>query len=142
LDGTLADIEHRRHFVRPPEGQKKDWKSFNLNIPNDKLNAPVAEILSTFKRSSMNKIVLCSGRSDNERKMTTEWLTKHAIEYDDLYMRHRQDHRPDNIVKEIILDFELLTRYTPIFMLDDRDQVVAMWRKRGFTCLQVAPGDF
>jgi hypothetical protein len=27
-------------------------------------------------------------------------------------------------------------------VLDDRDQVVTMWRGLGLTCLQVAPGDF
>jgi hypothetical protein len=28
------------------------------------------------------------------------------------------------------------------FVLDDRDQVVEMWRAMGLTCLQVAPGNF
>ena len=57
-------------------------------------------------------------------------------------MRQRDDFRPDNIVKEMILDFEILTRYTPYFMIDDRKQVVDMWRKRGYTCLACAEGDF
>jgi hypothetical protein len=87
-------------------------------------------------------IVLCSGRSDNERRPTLDWLQKHEIQYDALYMRNRQDSRRDDIVKEIILDFEILTRYNPYFMIDDRDQVVKMWRKRGFVCLQCAEGDF
>lgn len=26
--------------------------------------------------------------------------------------------------------------------LDDRDKVVAMWRRHGLTCVQVAPDDF
>lgn len=57
-------------------------------------------------------------------------------------MRPRNDYRRDDIVKEIILDFEILTRYTPIFMIDDRTQVVEMWRRRGFVCLQCAKGNF
>ena len=32
IDGTLMDIEHRRHFV---SGSKKDWKSFVDNIKYD-----------------------------------------------------------------------------------------------------------
>ena len=31
IDGTLMNIDHRRHFV---EGDKKDWKSFEDNINN------------------------------------------------------------------------------------------------------------
>jgi hypothetical protein len=88
------------------------------------------------------KIVLCSGRPDDHEKPTREWLSRSYPYYDDLFMRLRGDHRQDNIAKENILDFEILTRYTPYFMIDDRAQVVEMWRKRGFTCLQCAPGDF
>jgi len=29
-----------------------------------------------------------------------------------------------------------------LFVLDDRDQVVNMWREQGFKCLQVAEGNF
>ena len=32
--------------------------------------------------------------------------------------------------------------YDVLCVLDDRDQVVRMWRHRGLTCLQVAPGNF
>jgi hypothetical protein len=35
--------------------------------------------------------------------------------------------------------------FTPentFLVLDDRDQVVKMWRERGFRCLQVANGNF
>lgn len=145
LDGTLCDVEHRRHHVRTPEGVKKNWKAFFDGIPDDPVNTFCADIL----RQMGNKygIVYCSGRDDNQRRMTVDWLSKHGLdvfygEKAPLYMRNRNDSRRDDIVKEIILDFELLTRYTPYFMLDDRDQVVKMWRRRGFTCLQVAPGDF
>lgn len=44
--------------------------------------------------------------------------------------------------REIILDFEILTRFTPYLMIDDRKRVVDMWRKRGFVCLQCAEGHF
>jgi hypothetical protein len=28
LDGTLCNIDQRLHFVKPSEGQRKDWKAF------------------------------------------------------------------------------------------------------------------
>lgn len=156
LDGTLCNIEHRRHHVRPPlktEDQfldevvndkkipfKKDWAAFYRDIPKDTINRWCAEILHTLKGS--HSIVLCSGRDTNQQTNTVIWLQKHEVYYDALYMRDRTDSRQDYIVKEIILDFEILTRYTPYFMIDDRQQVVDMWRKRGFTCLQCDVGDF
>jgi predicted kinase len=157
LDGTLCDVEHRRHHVRPPDpvlGRldavtdenpikpfKKNWRAFFEDIPKDPVIKPVMDILCHFNANG-TRIVFCSGRSTNEQKMTEEWLKKNCGFLWTLYMRDRSDSRQDAIVKEIILDFELLTRYTPYFMLDDRDQVVQMWRRRGFRCLQVAEGDF
>lgn len=145
LDGTLCDVEHRRHHVRKPAGERKDWVSFFRDIPKDPVNKWCADILRSM--SSKYGIVYCSGRGSNERKVTEEWLEKHGLDVFNgyiapLYMRDRHDSRQDSIVKEIILDFEILCRYKPIFMIDDRKQVVDMWRKRGFTCLQCDIGDF
>jgi adenylate kinase family enzyme len=138
LDGTLCDVEHRRHYVRR-EG-KKDWNGFFKEMVNDTVNQPVKDVLKRF--GADHKIVLCSGRPDNYKRETTSWLSKNEIIYDNLFMRLRNDSRQDDIVKEILLDFEILTRYTVKFCLDDRDQVVRMLRKRGLKVFQVADGDF
>jgi hypothetical protein len=140
LDGTLCNVEHRRHFVNKSDGQKKDWTGFFKGMVDDTVNKWCSDILRTFGET--HAIVLCSGRPDNYKRETVQWLKGNEIQYDNLFMRSRSDSRQDDIVKEIILDFEILTRYTPYFMIDDRDQVVAMWRKRGYTCLQCDYGDF
>jgi predicted kinase len=141
LDGTLCDVEHRRHHVRKPDGVKKDWVSFFKEIPNDPINMWCKDIIEKFDATGL-PTVFCSGRSTNEQRHTKDWLEKHGLGKFPLYMRDRHDSRQDSIVKEIILDFELLTRYVPYFMIDDRKQVVEMWRKRGFVCLQCDEGDF
>lgn len=140
LDGTLCDVEHRRHHVRRTDGKKKDWNAFFKDICKDTVNKPVLDILQRF--SPDFPIVFCTGRSTNEQKPTVEWLNKHVNFPYTLYMRDRQDSRQDSTVKEVILDFELLTRYQIYFCLDDRDQVVKMLRNRGLTVFQVAEGDF
>jgi hypothetical protein len=73
---------------------------------------------------------------------TAEWLDRHSIRYTRLFMRPDGDSRPDDILKEEILDRDILPHWIPEMALDDRDRVVAMWRRRGIPCLQVAPGDF
>ena len=147
LDGTLANINHRLHFVKS-EG-KKNWKAFFDAIPNDKVNIPVFDILDKFwnHEHDSKHVIFCSGRPDNYRKQTEEWLKDHFDTFFvkknyEVYMRPRNDFRRDDIVKEILLDFEILTRYTPYMIFDDRDQVIKMWRRRGFTCLQVQDGNF
>jgi hypothetical protein len=59
-----------------------------------------------------------------------------------LYMRRRNDRRPDYIVKAELLDQLLADGYRPIMAFDDRDQVVKMWREKGVPCAQVAEGNF
>ncbi len=149
LDGTLCNVDHRLHFVRRPQGERKDWKGFFDNILGDSVNKWCADILTTMSKKHL--IVYCSGRPDDRRRDTVQWLKENDLfnfenggpNYDFyLYMRPRNDSRDDSIVKEIILDFEILTRFTPYFMIDDRKRVFEMWRSRGFTCLACANGDF
>ncbi len=146
LDGTLCDVEHRRHHVRLTQeelasGKRKNWTAFFQDIPKDPINQWCKDIIEGLHLSGIH-VVFCSGRGDNERKVTQEWLDKHSLGSFPLYMRNRHDSRQDSIVKEIILDFEILCRYEPYFMIDDRQQVVDMWRRRGYVCLQCDPGDF
>ena len=163
LDGTLCNIEHRLHFVRPPPlidvlgiqdaddlaekhtKFKKNWNGFFKAMSEDTPHQWCVDILKHMSKD--RTIIFCSGRPDNYRKETYAWLEKHGLteklQFDVyLYMRPRGDQRQDNIVKEIILDFEILPRFKPYLMIDDRQQVVDMWRKRGYTCLQCAPGGF
>lgn len=150
LDGTLCNIEHRLYFVRPdmPGGlPKKDWKSFFNNMSRDTVNQWCADLLKSMAKD--HKIVYCSGRPDSFGSDTATWLADNGMldpavfkDKPHLYMRPRSDHRDDSTVKEIILDFEILTRFVPYFMIDDRKRVVDMWRRRGFVCLHCAEGDF
>lgn len=140
LDGTLCNINHRLHFVKG-EG-KKNWKAFFDNIADDQPNYWCWHLVHNMKNSF--QIVYASGRPDNYKKVTEAWLEAQHINIHNghLYMRNRNDNRQDYIVKEIILDFEILTRFKPLFFIDDRKQVVDMYRSRGFTVLQCAKGEF
>lgn len=142
LDGTLCNIDHRLHFVKvdKSKGEKADWKNFFFNLRDDAVNYWCSDILHKF--ADNHPIVLCSGRPDDHKRATMSWLTEHNLYFGHLYMRHRGDHREDSIVKEILLDFEILTRFDPYFAIDDRARVVSMWRKRGITTLACAEGDF
>jgi hypothetical protein len=57
-------------------------------------------------------------------------------------MRKTGDHRKDYVVKKEIHRKLIKPKYEVLFVLEDRNQAVNMWRQEGLTCLQVAPGDF
>jgi|GEM_PF-218036 len=137
LDGTLCNIDHRLHHIRT-EG-KKNWKSFLDELVSDVPNLWCLELVNNMPWN----IVFCSGRPDSHMPQTKSWLQHHVNrKHADLFMRSSNDFRQDYIIKEILLDFEIHTRYDVLFAVDDRKQVVDLWRRRGIVCLQCAPGDF
>lgn len=136
IDGTLANIDHRRHFV---EGEgKKDWKSFFEAMPHDALNFPVWTVAHGYSE----KKILVSGRSEEYRTQTETWLKQFAVEHDALFMRKEGDFREDSIIKEEIYHEHIAPFYNVFIVLDDRDRVVKMWRKLGLHCWQVADGNY
>lgn len=151
LDGTLALIHHRRHFVERERG-KQDWKAFYAACVDDVPNRPVIEIMERLRYSS--EVWIFSGRSDEVRQQTVKWLLKHTSFHPDhftgllrnrdiLRMRSSGDYTPDDVLKKQWLDAMLPEdRERLVAVFDDRDRVVAMWRANGITCLQVAPGKF
>ena len=129
LDGTLAIIHDRSPF---------DAK----RCETDLLNIPIAEILKTYYQKGV-KIILISGRDDNARIQTMNWLSYNKIPYNALYMRTSSDMRKDAIVKKELYLKHIKEQFYVQFVLDDRNQVVDLWRlELGLPCLQVNYGDF
>ena len=56
-----------------------------------------------------------------------------------LRMRKIGDHRPDTIIKPHLIES---IRDRVELILEDRNSMVAKYRELGYTCLQVAEGDF
>ncbi|MBC7538868.1 MAG: hypothetical protein H7281_08605 [Bacteriovorax sp.] len=138
LDGTLCDVEHRVHHV---QGANKNWKSFNELMVHDELNHWCFELMEAMAARGY-KIIFVTGRGEPWRKPTENWLKKHQVAYEHLFMRGVLDHREDSDVKEEIFLNEIKQNYQVLFVVDDRKSVVDRWRKLELTCLQCAPGDF
>lgn len=139
LDGTLANINHRLCFVKE---KKKDWKSFFDNLIHDKVNIWCKAILNGLNESYL--IIYATGRPEECLNDTKKWLESNCLSYPGykLFSRLSKDYRRDDIVKEIILEFEILTRYNILFVIDDRPSVCRMWRKHGVVVLQCQDKEF
>lgn len=138
LDGTLALIDHRRHFVN---GKKKNWDAFHKACSDDKVNQPVADIFRLLL-SVGRHVIIFSGRSDVAAQETFSWLGWHNLIPHGMYMRKEGDFTPDHELKEGWLKDLQNAGIKVDCVFDDRQSVVEMWRENGITCLQVAPGDF
>jgi predicted kinase len=131
IDGTIAN----HHGVRGPF----DWHKVHMD-------EPITEILNIVRSlSHFYKIVFMSGRDEACRELTEAWLTTYYKGDDEveLYMRAEGDGRKDCIVKEELFMKHVAPKYNVEATLDDRDQVVDLWRNRlGIKCLQVNYGNF
>lgn len=140
IDGTLADIEHRRGFV---QSKPKNWAAFDAGIPNDSVNGAVAAVFRKFAvDQAFHTVVLASGRSEKTRAATKDWLAKNRLTgWQKLYMRKADDFRGDDIVKREILD-DIIADYgqKPDMVFDDRPRVVKMWRENGIFVFDVYQG--
>lgn len=168
IDGTLADIEHRRHFVT---GKKKDFDAFNAAMVNDVVNQPIASLLwMSLSRFDPTQVIFCTGRMEQFREVTRNFLLddceveeflslvnkEHRSEpkyrrmvedHLDTYLMMRPDNRrhdPDKDIKQDMLNeiLKIVDKSNILFAVDDRQRVVDMWRSNGITCLQVAEGNF
>lgn len=136
IDGTLTIVGERLGCLQQ---DRKNWAEFYARCGEDRENPPIASLCRNLIRSGCC-VWLLTGRTDHVRPQTVAWLTRHGIEgYGGLLMRPAGDHRPDTEVKP-----ELLTQagIAPIILFEDRASMVDLWRAKGFTCAQVAKGDF
>ena len=139
LDGTICNVDHRRHWVA---SKPKNWAAWDAGLPNDTPNDDIIWMLNSFLDRGNVRIILCSGRDSHLRDATVAWLEKHGVYYDALYMRASGDNRKDSIVKvELLHDIQRDYDW-PWLWIDDRNQVVDAIRQQGVRVLQVAPGDF
>lgn len=128
VDGTLAHMVNRGPYD-------------TTKYMDDEIDIDIMTIVNSHAAAG-HKVIIMSGRDEQFKDVTRAWLTKHEVFFDEIWMRPNNDRRPDYIVKEELYDRYVLGQYNVKLVLDDRNQVVNMWRDRGLKCLQVADGDF
>lgn len=127
IDGTLA---HGIGVTRKPY----EWDK----VGSDTLDRAVADVIA----DTDYMVILMSGRDGSCKEETIKWLENNEVEYEALYMREAGDTRKDSIVKAELYKEHIEGKYNIDFVLDDRNQVVQMWRDLGLKVFQVADGNF
>jgi hypothetical protein len=130
IDGTLAIRGDRSPY---------DWS----RVSEDTINKAVRLIVNSYHEVNPDRdIFIFSGRDGNCFPDTEKWLHQNFVIFDHLYLRPEKNQEKDSIIKERMFNDHILGKYEVDFVLDDRDQVVKLWRSLGLTCLQVDYGNF
>lgn len=135
LDGTYA-LNHQR--------SPYDLEKLSTDAPNK-----MVILLAQMFKAQGYKIITVSGREsgtkDEPKKYydsTIDWMHKHGAPTDEHFQRQQGDTRKDDVVKEQIFWYNIAHKYNVKLAVDDRDQVVEMWRRIGIECWQVNFGEF
>lgn len=137
IDGVVANPEKRVHFI-----QEKNWDAFYAHCDEDDPIAANMELLRLFLCSPKYEVVFITGRPERIRDKTCDWFYNHGsdIYSHKLLMRKEGDYRQDYVIKEELaesLGFENI-----LWVYEDRDQVVNMWRAHGVQCYQTCKGTY
>jgi trehalose-6-phosphatase len=130
IDGTLAHMTDRGPY---------DTSQYATDSKDDFVHSLFAMLCSRYQATR----IIVSGRSEDFRNVTEQWLTDNGITYKHLYMRPSGNKENDRIVKREIYEQLIQPHYTVVCCIDDRNRVVDMWRNElNLRCLQVTDGDF
>lgn len=134
VDGTLSSSEG----VRGPFEFEKSLK--------DKPQEDIVKLVRAWRmweaEDERSRIFIVTGAEEKYRGIRTQWLKDNLVPHHEMFMRPTGDFRPDYEIKNELYYRHIAGRYNVAFVLDDRQQVVDMWRDLGLRVLQVAEGDF
>jgi predicted kinase len=117
IDGTLADNSGRNPY--------------SPKVHQDPLIETTAMVVRTL--SEKYPVIYMSGRTSCTYDQTCEWLHKYGLMNNShgLFMRANGDIRKDDRIKRELYETYIEKHYQVLFVLDDRPQVVRMWKELG-----------
>lgn len=135
IDNTISDCAWRQSHA-----EAKDWDTFHSLCGDDAPIDAVCRLVRILAKEDV--VILCTGRSENNRRATEIWCAKHDIRVDEILMRPERNYEPAEKLKE-----KLLTEYFDgldkalaqvCLVIDDNEKVTEHLRNLGFTVLQTA----
>jgi len=142
IDGTISNIGDREKYLKqkPP-----DWDKFYESCFEDDPIDSICALVRVMAQHCM--IVYLTGRREKVRDKTERWLQAHNLPMgvvrlmrDDDNKAHDVDVKPNKLAQW--LKKNNLKQEDVLFIIEDRNSVVAKWRELGYTCIQPALGDF
>jgi phosphoglycolate phosphatase-like HAD superfamily hydrolase len=125
MDGTLCDTSSVVHLI---EGDDKNYAAFHAASADCPPRAEVVEA-ARAEQASGRAILVVSSREFIWRDLTLDWLVKHGVPYDAVYLRIVGDYRKDVAIKKDILAQITSDGFEVLAAWDDKPSVLDLWRE-------------
>jgi hypothetical protein len=140
MDGTLCDVSGIRHYVTGP---RRNFRAFHEASRFCPPQPEVARIVRAVQASGV-AVVIVTARDARFESATRDFLVRNGFRFDALFMRPWGDQRRDSIVKNEIHSQIIGAGFRPLFALDDRQDIAAVWESHGIPTVLIpsegAPG--
>jgi hypothetical protein len=143
IDGTITKVGDRTKYIKT---DPKDWDAFYAACGEDEPNVSIVEMVQCL--AEQYQIIFFTGRRESCRQQTITQLGRFfgcekAFQIiDGIFFRNNGDFRSDVEVKPEMIERARIKKEEVSFILEDRTCMVKKWRELGYTCLQVADGDY
>jgi len=138
IDSTLADTR-QRHGKSPHSDPSATWLSYGLLCADD---VPIAGTVRTVQMLWLagHGIHIVTGRGEQVRDLTEQWLYEHGIPYNSLTMR--QDHESEDHVeykRSHLIRLKNEEPFPALLAIEDWPDVVEMYEAEGVPTLCINP---
>ena len=132
LDNTLANIDHRLHYL---DRDEINWREFEEQCTYD---LPIASSINLARRlvHGGGSVWIWTGRSDHVQNATQVWLHRYDVPYSQLIMKPKEDDRGAAYWKKFWLD-TIIPRDRLVTCFEDDNRITLMLREQGVDVMQV-----
>lgn len=134
IDHTLSDAFHRDEMIGIAP-----WDEYHKKSEDDLPAHDFVEFYLSAKRNKSYRWIGITSRPEKFRALTMQWLVRHGIEMDDLWMRPDFNFNPAPDVKIALCQEKLGEEWQKdiLLLIDDNEKVIESFRGAGVTCLQI-----
>jgi hypothetical protein len=118
LDSTLCDTRPRRHLLGTA-GDPASWVDYSMACAGDGIIHATARLVEILNRC--HDIHIVTGRNEEARPQTEQWLRENHIQYEELHMLpvgYSERCTPED-VKVMLLRKIILARHPVLLHVDD-----------------------
>ncbi len=142
LDGTITDPSQRADLY-PRRGDDTDdeatWEAYSQAAGDDAPVKPTIDLMNRLSWDFGAQIWIVSGRTILAHQVTVDWLSRHDVKHDGLFLRADGDHRPNVAYKLSFLD-GIPEEHEVVLWVDDYPAVIEAMTARGIPTLLYHPG--
>jgi hypothetical protein len=140
FDGCISICNWRNELLpdrADMKGQgrtRKTFDDFHAASPYDPPNQWMIRMMEAMYQDGV-KVIILTGRMEQNREQSEEWLAKHGVQYDRIHMRANNDYRSSEVFKAEYIAKYYKEEVRMIF--DDREKIINHLKALGYPTFKV-----